>query len=52
MSMAEQEWMKSEYFVPEIDNWHLREDAPEELKQEFEEYMQYEKELKERGIDL
>lgn len=29
----------SEYFVPETDNWHLKDDAPEELKKEFEEFM-------------
>ena len=29
----------SEYFVPEPDNWHLKEDAPPELVKEFEEWM-------------
>ena len=29
----------SPYFVADVDNWHLTEDAPEELKKEFEEYM-------------
>ena len=29
----------SEYFVPEPDNWHLKEDAPEDVKKEFEEWM-------------
>lgn len=29
----------SPYFVPEPDNWHLKEGAPEEIKKEFEEYM-------------
>ena len=29
----------SEYFVPEPDNWHLKEDAPQELKDEFENWM-------------
>ena len=29
----------SPWFVPEVDNWHLKEGAPEELKREFEEYM-------------
>ena len=29
----------SEYFVPEPDNWHLKEDAPQELKDEFETWM-------------
>ena len=29
----------SPYFVPEPDNWHLTEDAPDDLKKEFEKYM-------------
>ena len=33
------EFFTSEYFVPEPDNWHLKDDAPEELKREFEEWM-------------
>ena len=52
MSIQKPEFVDSPYFVPEDGNWHLKEDAPEELKQEFEEYVQYEKELEERGISL
>ena len=33
------EFFTSEYFVPEPDNWHLKEDAPQELKDEFDEWM-------------
>jgi hypothetical protein len=29
----------SPYFVPDLFNWHLKADAPEELKKEFEEAM-------------
>ena len=29
----------SQYFVPDLFNWHMKEDAPEELKKEFEEAM-------------
>ena len=29
----------SPYFVPEVDNWHLTEDAPEDIRKEFEEFM-------------
>ena len=32
-------FIDSPYFVEEPFNWHLKEDAPEELKKEFEEYM-------------
>lgn len=34
-----EEWMTSEYFVPETDNWHMKDDAPEYLKRQFEEWM-------------
>ena len=30
----------SPFFIPEPDNWHLTDDAPDELKEEFERYMQ------------
>lgn len=33
------DFFTSEYFVPEPDNWHLKEDAPQELKEEFEQWM-------------
>lgn len=33
------EFFTSEYFVPEPDNWHLKEDAPKEVKEEFEQWM-------------
>jgi hypothetical protein len=42
--MVRPDFMDSPYFVPEPDNWHLKPDAPEELKKKFEEYMKsYEK---------
>ena len=31
----------SPYFVPEPDNWHLKDGAPEEVRKEFEEYMNH-----------
>lgn len=40
----------SPYFVPEVDNWHLKDDAPEELKKEFEEWIKQQKELEDEGI--
>lgn len=39
MSQSMPSFWDSTYFVPEPDNWHLTEDAPEELKKEFAEYM-------------
>lgn len=51
MSEKRPKFLDSPYFVDEMDNWHLKEGAPEEVKKEFEEYMNYHKELEERGID-
>lgn len=48
--MDEPNFVNSPYFVCESGNWHLKEGAPEEVVKEFEEYMQYIEELKERGI--
>jgi len=30
---------ESEYFVPEVGNWHLKPGAPKEIKDEFNTYM-------------
>jgi hypothetical protein len=32
-------FMDSPYFVPEQSNWHLKPDAPEDIKRAFDEYM-------------
>lgn len=50
MSTAKMDFVDSEYFVAEEDNWHLKEGAPEEVKKEFEEYMEYSKECEEKGV--
>lgn len=50
MSVAKPNFADSPYFMPDLDNWHLKEGAPEDVKKEFEEYMKYIKELEERGI--
>lgn len=39
MSQGMPSFWNSKYFVPEPDNWHLTDDAPEEMKKEFAEYM-------------
>lgn len=51
MSVQKPKFVDSPYFVPEDGNWHLKEGAPQEVVEEFEEYMRYEKELEERGIE-
>lgn len=50
MSSVKMNFVNSGYFVPEQDNWHLKEGAPEEIKKEFEEYMQYSKECEKKGV--
>lgn len=50
MSTAKLKFVDSPYFVPEEDNWHLKDGAPEDVKAEFEEYMKYSKELQEKGV--
>lgn len=35
------DFFTSPYFVPEPDNWHLKDDAPEDVRKEFEEYMNH-----------
>ena len=42
-------FMESEYFVAEVDNWHLKEGAPQEIVDEFNEYMKADKEAEEDG---
>lgn len=39
MSRTRPSFLDSPYFVLEPDNWHLTDDAPEEVRKEFEEYM-------------
>jgi hypothetical protein len=31
-------FMDSPYFVADVDNWYIKDDAPIEIKKEFEEY--------------
>lgn len=50
MSQRMLSFMNSPYFVPEPDNWHLTEDAPEEVRKEFEEFIKEEAEKKERSV--
>lgn len=43
MSQPMPKFYKSEWFVPEPDNWHLKEGTPREIVEEFEEYMKTQK---------
>lgn len=50
MSQGIPPFWDSPYFVPEPDNWHLTEDAPEEVRKEFEKYMKAESEENENTV--
>lgn len=52
MSVQKPKFVDSSYFVPEEDNWHLKEGAPEEVVREFEEFMKYDEEKQQQGIDI
>lgn len=52
MSMTRPKFVDSEYFYADESGWHLKEGAPSDVQKEFDEYMQYEKECEDRGIDL
>ena len=47
MSQSMPSFFKSEWFVAETDNWHLKEGAPKEVVEEFNEYMKHQKESEE-----
>lgn len=38
MQIAKSDWF-DKWVIPETDNWHLKENAPEEVKKEFKEMM-------------
>lgn len=50
MSVIKPKFVDSPYFVREEDNWHLKDDAPDDVKEEFEEFMEYYKECEKKGI--
>lgn len=39
MVVEKPKFIDSPYFVIEVDNWHLKEGAPKEIVEEFEEFM-------------
>lgn len=39
MSKMIPKFFESEFFVMEVFNWHLKDGAPEDVKKEFEDYM-------------
>ena len=38
-TMLKPKFIDSPYFVMEVDNWHLKDDAPDEVVKEFNQYM-------------
>lgn len=49
MSVKSPEFICSPYFVPEPDNWHLKDGAPQEVVDEFIKYMEEYQKAKESG---
>lgn len=47
--IAAPKFIESPYFVPEVDNWHLKEGAPDDVKKEFDEYMKDKKQAELEG---
>ncbi len=39
MTTDKPNFVDSEYFVAEMDNWHLKDGAPAEIVKEFNDYM-------------
>lgn len=39
MQQDRPKFIDSEWFVMEVDNWHLKDGAPPEIVEEFNEYM-------------
>lgn len=52
MSITRPKFFDSPYFVAEDENWHLKENTPTDVREEFEEFIKTEKETEERGIDI
>ena len=50
--MMHQDFMDSEWFVPEPDNWHLKPGAPKEIVDAFNAYMHQQEESMSQGIIL
>ena len=51
MSVSRPKFIDSPYFVPEPDNWHLKDGAPQDVVNEFNTYMEeYEKAMESGSI--
>lgn len=50
--IKEPDFVNSPYFVGEMDNWHLKPGAPEEVQKEFDEWKKAEEDAEKRGIDI
>lgn len=52
MSVMRPKFVDSPYFVPEEDNWHLKDGAPGDIKAEFEQFMSEYKKHEEEGKNI
>jgi hypothetical protein len=44
------DFFESEWFVPEPDNWHLKNGAPKDIQENFDAWMKEREESLEEGI--
>lgn len=47
-----EDFMLTEWFVPEVDNWHLKEGAPPDVVKAFEDYKRRKEEALKNGVIL
>ena len=50
MSIQKPNFVDDPHFYVDENGFHLKDGAPESVKKEFEEYMEYKEELKKKGI--
>ena len=52
MSVKRPKFIDSPYFVMEENNWYIKDDAPEDVKKEFNEFMEYYRKMEEQGVNI
>lgn len=52
MSVVRPKFLDSGYVEITDDGWRLKDDAPDEVRREFEEQLEYERMLEEMGVDV
>lgn len=50
MSVKTPKFAESPYFIAEDNNWHITDDAPKEVMDEFDEFNEYYDEMYKQGV--